>query len=322
MPVATNTVLVTGATGFLGAALVKRFVSDGADVHVLLRSGSEPARIAGVLNRVKIWYGDVTNFESVLACVQGTRPDTIFHLAGDTSGRRPTESWEMIERALSVNFNGVLNLLRAAEITDGPLRTLIRTGGLAEYGMGQTPSREDQREQPLTPYAASQTAATHWCQTLQQRLGFSVVTLRLGLTYGPGQASDFFIPALIDSLLRHKPFAVASGGQGRDFVYVDDVIDALSAAPARSEQLRGEVVNIASGQNVLLKDVALTASDLLGGESSLHVGDATGNEGEIERMSGDTVKAERLLGWRASTSLREGLQRTIDARRACFLKEK
>lgn len=305
-------VLVTGATGFIGASFVRRLLAKSCDVHIMVRPDASCERLTDMIGRLSPHRGDVTDLASLIDCVQSARPETIFHFAGDTSARQGAAGWAGVERALAVNLHGTLNMLRAAESATS-VKTFVRLSGLAEYGQGPTPSHETQREQPLSAYAASQTAATHWSQMLQGQLRFSLLTLRLALTYGADQSADFFIPGLIDSILRGTKFSGAAGRQGRDLVYVDDVVAAIEAAWLRADSLRGAVINISSGQNVPMREVADLVVELLGADK-LHSTDPE-REGDIERMSGATALAADLLGWRATTSLREGLELTIKGRR-------
>jgi nucleoside-diphosphate-sugar epimerase len=303
-------VLVTGATGFLGANLVRSLVADGAEVHVLVRSGARLDRL-GTEPAVKVWHGDITDVAAVTACFVGARPSTVFHLAGHTAARRSPTDREQGLQALQVNLHGALHMLHAAEACGAPVQRFVRIGGLEEYGAGPTPSREDQRERPRSPYSASQVAATHWCQMMQPHLAFPVVTLRPSLVFGPGQSTDFLIPALIDSLLQGRRFATTAGAQSRDLVFVDDAVGAMRAAVS-ADGLRGAVINVSSGGNFIIREVVSTIADMLNARDLLDIGVAPEREGDLACLTGDPSEAERLLGWRATTSLRDGLQLTID----------
>lgn len=314
--VANSVALVTGATGFLGAALTHRLVAMGAEVHAFLRDLSSLWRIEEMTGRVKVWRGDVKNRASLEACMRAVKPEVIFHLAGETAGRQALDDWAADDDSIATNFLGAVNAVRAAHASGtSRLRLFVRAGGLAEYGACPNLLRESQRERPLTAYAASQTAATHWCQMVQSRLSFALVTLRLGLTYGPQQSPDFFIPALIDALRRDEFFDVRAGARGRDFIFVDDVVDALiAAATINSDPLRGTVLNVASGRNSRLEEVAALVGESLQRPHLVRVATAPTAGESVEVMRADITASNRLLGWRPSTPLREGLERTIAQR--------
>jgi len=249
-------VLVTGATGFLGSHLVRRLVGTRSEVHVLAREGSSFARLRDVEPQLIRWAGDITDQRPVQRCVRGVQPDVIFHLAGNTAGRRFQGDWLQVERAIADNFLGTMEVVRAAAESGATVRTFIRTGGLEEYGAGPVPYVEAQREQPRSPYSASQVAATHWCQMLQPQLPFAVVTLRPALIYGPAQSLDFLIPALISALLQRKLFSMTDGAQCRDLLYVDDFVDAVICAATTDSDLRGAILNVSTGEEHSMRDVA------------------------------------------------------------------
>ena len=142
-------VLVTGGTGFLGSHLVRALVRDGARVSVLVRNEAKLDGLGDI--RVSYCGGDVTNLESLESACKSIDPETIFHLAADTSGRKFEGDWAQAERSLQINFIGTMNLIRAAATCGSNVRCVVRTGGLEEYGAGPGPPDEAQRECPNSP---------------------------------------------------------------------------------------------------------------------------------------------------------------------------
>lgn len=301
---------VTGASGFIGSHLTARLVAIGADVHVLLRPENAHPRLAPVREKVQAWHGDITDLTALRDAVAGARPDVVFHLAADTGVRRLGEGWEGVERSVRVNLGGTLALLRASLEAKQPVSAFVRAGGLEEYGDGPTPHDEHQREQPISPYSASQVAATHYCEMLQHGTETSIVTLRPALVYGPGQSTDFLIPSLIMSCLRNEDFEMTAGTQHRDLLYVDDLIDAFVRAASRRMR-PGGVINVGHGVQHPVREVAEQIVKLTGTTAKLRVGARP----ERARDPDLVMRAERareLLGWQPSIGLADGLQRTID----------
>lgn len=306
-----GSVLVTGATGFLGSHLTRRLLALGRQVHVLARPESDFRRLSDCRDRLTVWTGDVTDFASVLTACRGAQPETIFHLAGDTSLRAFSGEWASVERAASVGIGGQINLLRAASEAAPGLRCIVRTGGLEEYGDGPSPFIESQREAPCSPYSFAQTAGTHLSQMMQPHLPFSVVTLRPTLIYGPDQSSDFLIPNLIRSLLHGRRFTLTEGRQRRDLLHVDDFVSAALATADRHASLRGAILNLASGEGHAIRDIAQRIADMLDAAALLDIGGAPGRATEIFDLVGDATLARERLDWRPLVPLKEGLAQTI-----------
>ena len=188
--------------------------------------------------------------------------------------------------------------------------SLVRLGGLEEYGRGPAPYRETQREAPVSPYSASQVAVTHYLQMLQPALPFEVVTLRPALVYGPAQSERFFIPALVRACLRGHAFDMTTGEQVRELLYVDDLVAGLLRASAVSG-LGGEVLNLGGGKALRVVELARLVVRLTESKIALRVGALPPRSSEIERFHCDSSRAAERLGWRATTELEAGLAATI-----------
>jgi nucleoside-diphosphate-sugar epimerase len=259
--------------------------------------------------------GDVTDKASVAAALAASGAQVVYHMAGDTSVRRLQSNLDAVERSVRTNVLGSLNVIEAIHSHGPSVRCLVRPGGLEEYGRGSLPFDEGQREEPVSPYSASQVAVSHYMRMLQPHVGFDMVTLRLALVYGPGQSDDFLIPSLIASALAHRDFDLSSGDQGRDLIYVDDAVDALLRAGS-STGLGGEIINVASGLEYRIRDVAESVWKLAGARSRLNFAAAGERPFEMRHMAGRNDKAARLLDWRPTTTLEDGLAMTIaDQRR-------
>lgn len=307
-PLTASSVLVTGGTGFIGSHLARRLVRGGARVHVLARPGGDPWRVRDVLPALTVWPGDVTDPASIEACLAGAAPEVVFHLAGTTDGRWPDPGRARLDRGLATNLGGTLAVLRAAGRAG--VRRLVRAGSLEEYGAAPAPYDEGGRERPLSAYAVSALAATHACQMGHLDAGVPAVTLRLAVTYGPGQTGRFFVPSLIRHCLRAQPFELSAGEHGRDLAFVDDVVEAFLAAAVAPGAV-GEVINVGSGNDYRIRDVAGLVLRLAGADIPLRAGTGPRRPGDVERMVGRVGRAERLLGWSARTGLEDGLARTI-----------
>lgn len=296
-------VLVTGAAGFIGSRLVARLVAEGARVHAMdLRASDAPGIEAAHV-------ADITDAEAVDAVVAAARPVHVFHLAGFKERSSTPEAFRL---ASAVNVRGTLNLLFAMVELDPGAASFVAMGTSEEYGQGPTPFRESQPEQPLSAYGVSKAEATQLCRAFQRSMGVPAVVLRPTIAYGPGQPPDLFLSALVASLARGERFPMTAGEQTRDFVYVDDIVDAQLLA-ATTPAAAGRVINIGSGEPVRLRDLAQTVARLMDAEGLLGLGEVPYRTGENMEYRSDVSLAREILGWEPSVSLEEGLRRTIEA---------
>ncbi len=303
-------VLVTGATGFLGSHLVRRLVTEEADVHVLVRPTSLRERLAAVLPMVRCHHGDVREGDALRGLVSEVRPVKIFHLAAYTDVVR---TFENAEEVIGVNLRGTVNLLRALEGTG--YDCFVYAGTCEEYGDNPVPFQEDQPPNPVSPYSASKAAATLFCRMYARTLGCPVVMLRPFLTFGPHQAENRFVAQAIAAAVRDEVFPMTGGAQGRELNYVDDIVEGFIRAATTPAAL-GEVINLGSGVQHRMRDVAALIFELAGSRGRPEIGALPYRPVESWDFYCDSSKARRLLGWESRVSLEEGLRRTIQWYRA------
>lgn len=290
---ATSRVLVTGGTGFIGAHLVRRLHSSGAEVHATSRRAQH--RADGVH-----WHAiDVADAAEVEKVVTTVRPEVVFHLAGLAKGARDPD---LVLPSLHANVTSVVNLLAALRDT---LSTRVVLAGSVEE------ADTDGRAVASSPYVVSKRAATAYALMYHQVWQLPVTVLRVAMTYGPGQPDDAkLVPYVIRSLLDGQPPRLSSGGRLADWVYVDDVVDAFVAA-ARTPESAGAVVDIGSGRQVTIRETVETIRALIGTDVEALYGDLADRPYDHDQTS-DGTRAAELLGWRPTVGLTEGLRRTVD----------
>ncbi|MGJ8477733.1 NAD-dependent epimerase/dehydratase family protein [Sphingobium yanoikuyae] len=301
--------LLVGGAGFIGSHLARRLFAEGWEVHVLLRPDSDGWRLATLpdvtQHRLALSHGP-----ALQACIADSAPTHIFWLVGNTAWRHDgavTQAGASVE-----TLAGFLALLEAVARTGRPPQMVVRTGSIAEYGAQAVPFREDQRERPLTAYAASLTAATYYAQALARNLPFPIVTARLALVYGPGQAADFLVPALIGACIAGRPIILSRPTDRRDLIHVGDAVDALLCI-AESNVRGGTILNVGSGTDVAVGDLADRVVGLTGANPRL-VRRETIDDPVTLRLAVEALAMN--LGWRARIMLDDGLERTISAVRA------
>lgn len=300
-------ILVSGGAGFLGSFLVRRLVKEKARVFVLAKKKTSKNRLKDILSQIQILEGDLTDENSIYRALKKAKPHYIFNVAGL---RRVERTLSLLEPNLEANLNGVLYFFKAINKLKIPLKGFFQTGTLDEYGSAQVPFKENLREMPMSPYSASKLSATYFCQMLYRSLNFPITVLRPCLMYGPGQDKDMFIPSLIDACLKNQNFPMTLGKQTRDFGFVTDVVDAYVKA-LYSPKVFGEVINISTGKEVKIKDLAKKIVKITGSNTKLLFGKLPQRSGEVERMAGDFAKAKRMLKWSPTVKLEDGLIKTV-----------
>ncbi len=296
-------VLVTGGTGMIGASLVRRLVADGGRPVVVARRSSDRARLAGIAERIDFAEGDLADPGSIAAVVGKMRPDVLFHFAS-TFFNPPTLS---NGTHFSVNVLGTQALLDS--LRDRPEVRFVFAGSASVYAGGNALAETAPLE-PASMFGATKAAGSVAGQAYARVYGIGFVELRLFTPFGPWERPGRLIPHTILRALAGEDVDIGDGRQERDFVFIDDVIEAaLSAATAPLSP--GTVLNIGSGEGRPIASVAGRVLSLMDDPVSLRIGARESRKDEIWRTSADISAARRLLNWSPRVAFDEGLRRTI-----------
>lgn len=297
--------LVTGGAGFIGSNLAAALLDRGHPVRVFDNFSS--GRRENVPSRAQLVEGDLRDDAAVERAVAGMR--VVFHLAAMAS---VPASIERPQECDAINVEGTLRLLRTA--ARAGVRRLVFACSTAIYGNSSPPVAEDAPKQPISPYAASKLAGELHCATAARHFGIETVSLRFFNVYGPRQdpKSQYaaVIPIFISRLLEGRPLQIyGDGRQTRDFVFVGDVVRAMTAA-SEAAGTSGRAYNVATGRAVSVADLAQAISRAADRPPRLEF--LPPRQGDIVNSWADVALAERELGFRAATSLEDGLRRTIE----------
>ena len=295
-------VLVTGASGFVGNCVVRRLLSEGPSVHVLLRPSAKMWRLKDVRDRLNIHWIDVLEAEAVRAAVMEVKPAAILHLAAFGA----YESQSAARQILQTNILGSYNLLEAA--IEAGTGVFISTGSSSEYGYSSEPMRETARVEPNSTYAVAKAAQTHLCSLIGRTSETRVVTFRLFSVYGPWEEPTRLVPNVIRRARAGLPLQMVSPATARDFVYVDEVVDALLNFAAL-DGTRGEVFNLGTGVQSTLVDFVAAVQEVVGDQSEVRWGGMEARKWDTSSWVADPSKTDKMLGWKARVSLREGVRR-------------
>jgi nucleoside-diphosphate-sugar epimerase len=230
-------------------------------------------------------------------------PDIVFHLASAGVNQANQDA----EEILQTNVMGTLHLLQMARKWN--VERFVYCGSCFEYPAGRQLS-ESIMPAPMAEYGASKTAGWILTDTIFRRYGLPVVTLRPFTTYGPWEGSHRLVPHTITNALRGGRIDVTGGKQTRDFVFVEDVVEAFLAA-ALTPQAVGATFNVCTGQETSVRELVTLIVELTGNQAEPVFGAIPYRDTEIWSLSGNPSKSNQVLGWSARTSLRAGLSKTI-----------
>lgn len=296
-------VLVTGAAGFVGAVLARRLAGEGHEVHALVRPGSDTWRLAGV--DASAHEVDLAEEPAVSALVARVRPRWVFHLAAYGAYPWQTDFREMV----ATNVLGTLHLVESC-LRVG-FDALVNTGSSSEYGFSDHAPTEDEEPRPSSDYAVTKLTATLYCRAAAVRRGLSIPTLRLYSVYGPFEEPARFVPRLaVEGLARKLP-PLVSPDVARDFVYVDDVVEAYLAAASRPGPEPGSVYNVGTGQQTTIREAVEIARRTLGIDAPAEWGRMPNRAWDTSVWVANPGKIDGDLGWKPRTTFEEGFSRFV-----------
>jgi UDP-glucose 4-epimerase len=297
--------LITGAAGFLGAALANRLTREGHQVRGIDDiSTGDPQALGPDIHFTR---GDVNDRPKLWTLLQDV--DCVYHLAARVSVQ---ESVLYPREYNAVNVGGTVSLMEA--MRDVGVRRVVQVSSGAIYGdQGEQPLKENMTPNPRSPYAVSKLAAEFYVNTIGDLWDIETVSLRVFNAYGPGQhlppSHPPVVPNFLRQALRGGSLVVhGDGSQTRDYVYVDDVVSALVAA-STAPNLDGMVINVGSGVETPVRDLVRTVLAVTG--SSAEPIYSPNTPGGVSRMCADLTLAAKKLNYNPSISLEAGLRLTI-----------
>ncbi|MFN0277734.1 MAG: NAD-dependent epimerase/dehydratase family protein [Pyrinomonadaceae bacterium] len=288
---AKTRILVTGGTGFIGRHVVSHLTSDQLRPLVTVFNKSVPDN-----PHVDFVNLDLTDRTEVNQLIAAYKPQVVLHLAGVTGNDDP--SGKLYD---DVNYNGTINLLSALEKTG--VSRVVMLGSAAEYGNQPIPFKEDVQAQPVSHYAVSKAKANEFALELHASNGLPVTILRVFTAYGFGQPDKMFLSQLVTHGLLNQHFSMSDGLQRRDFVYVEDVAAAIMSAMT-AENVVGRIINVASGNGTVLRDLAQQVWKICGADSDrLDIGSRDKTGDDSFDTEADISLAQELLNWRPGPAI-------------------
>jgi len=303
--------LVTGGAGFIGSHLVDALLARGDEVLALddLSSGKRENLSEALPAGASLLEASIGDRDALGRAFEEHRPQTVFHLAAQIDVRRSVEDPVF---DLDLNVGGTINLLQHSREARVERFVFASTGG-AIYGEGEgleLPLSEDAACRPDAPYGQSKFSAEGYLSLYRRQHGVPATALRLGNVYGPRQdphGEAGVVAIFCGKLLSgEKPRVFGDGEQTRDYIYVADVVDAfLAAADSDGEG----PYNVGTGKETSVLELGRILAAAAGAEFDPEL--APARTGEVNRTSIEPARAERELGWRAQTTLEDGLRATL-----------
>jgi len=296
--------LITGGAGFLGSALANRLAEAGHEVRVVddLSSGDQTQ----LSPRIAFTRGDVSDVPRLWTLLQGV--ECVYHLAARV---HVPESLQYPREYNAVNVGGTVSVLEA--MRDAGVRRVVLASSGAIYGeQAEQPVREDMAPNPQSPYAVSKLAAEYYVRTIGSLWGIETVCLRIFNAYGPGQPLRASFPPVIPSFLQRilsggSVIVHGDGSNTRDFVYIDDVVDAL-VMTGSATNIDRRVINVGSGVETSIKDLLRLVERVTGREAQALTSRTPGG---ATRLCADLTLAHELLGYTPQVALEDGLRRIL-----------
>jgi len=306
-----QTVLVTGAGGFIGSHLTEQLVALGARTRALVRYNSANSwgwlDSSPVRNDIEVILGDIRDRDSLLPAIRGV--GIVFHLAALIA---IPYSYHAPLSYVRTNVEGTLNVLQAA--MDAGVGLIVHSSTSEVYGTAHyVPIDEEHPLQGQSPYSASKIAADKLAEAFHLSFGLPVTIIRPFNTFGPRQSARAVIPTIVTQALTQSAVHLGNLESTRDFSYVTDTVEGfirIAECPGAVSQ----IINIGSGQEISIGDLASTILDLVGRGIPIIRDDqrVRPENSEVERLCADNSKAWEVLGWRPQCTLKDGLVQTIE----------
>jgi UDP-glucose 4-epimerase len=289
--VSKRKLLITGSTGFIGKKMTDAFQIFGYEVL------KAPQSL------------DLNDADKTIEFITSSDPHFILHLATDRSQDRESSSKESSNSLsrLDQNVVGASQKLKH-------LKRFVAIGSCDEYGIQSFPYLESSVAQPISVYGVLKLAFSKHLVELSLNSGFPSVILRPSVVYGPNQSPNMLIPSVFAAIIEKRRMALSPGNQTRDFVHVDDVVEALISCITTESILPGSIYNLASQESLTIKEVANKIADLYGPKYRmlLEFGALNYRHSEVMNYRVNAEKARKELGWKSKVTLDEGIRHLKD----------
>lgn len=295
-------IILTGATGFVGSNLARRLLRDGHKLHLLVRPGYNSWRIEEIRDDVYLHEVELGDEEALADVVGKILPDWVFHLAAYGAYSSQTDLRQMVQ----TNVMATINLVEACLKTG--FEAFVNTGSSSEYGFKDHAPSEMEWLEPNSHYALTKASATFFCRYTAQSRDVHLPTLRLYSVYGPYEEPTRLVPTLIRLGLENKLPPLVNPNIGRDFIYIDDVIEAYLLAAAQPRQEPGAIYNVGTGIQTSIREVVAVAQKVLGITVEPEWNSMPDRQWDTNAWIADNRKIHNELNWQPCYTFEQGFR--------------
>ena len=297
--------LITGGSGFVGSNLVRLLLSKGDDVHIIIHSTSDLWRLKDIIHNIHIHEAEIFDENKVRSIVKDIQPTNVFHLAhyGGNSGQNDDY---LIRKVI---IEGTASLYKAC-IGIPSIDSIVYAGSSSEYGYKNEPMRESMLPEPNTEYGVAKLWATNYSQYLVKKNNLPIKIARLFSVYGPYEHRNRFITEVVLSCLNNIDPKLTNKNTARDFVFVDDVVFALSKISENGEN--GDIYNVGSGKESKLFEAANMIKKYTGFDRELNWGSMENRSFDTSHWLADISHIQKELNWTPENTLEDGIRKTVE----------
>ncbi len=303
-----ETVLITGASGFIGSHLANAL----ADTHKVIAIDNESGNYSSTYNlerlknhdNVVFEKQDITNKEAIQIIFETYKPDVVVHLAAKAGVRASLE--KPIDYVIA-NVQGTVTMLEVASKNN--VKKFLHGSSSSVYGNNaKVPfSEDDKTDNPISPYAATKKASEALCASYHYSSGMPIICFRFFTVYGERGRPDMAIYKFITAIAHEKPITVYGDGTRRDYTYVGDIVRGITAG--MNADFKFEIVNLGNSHPVDLPFLISTIEEAVGKKAVIQKEPL--QTGDVTQTYADVSKAKSLLSWEPQTSLQDGIIKTV-----------